>query len=57
MNAKPDNHERRSRDTRPQPAWRNLATPCKAALLLALSPRRGAGSVEKLSKLNYPSIK
>ena len=22
--------ERRSRDTRPQPAWRNPATPCKA---------------------------
>ena len=24
-------HERRSRDTRPQPAWRHPATPCKAA--------------------------
>ena len=23
--------ERRSRDTRPQPAWRSPATPCKAA--------------------------
>ena len=23
--------ERRSRDTRPQPAWRHPATPCKAA--------------------------
>ena len=25
--------ERRSRDTRPQPAWRHPATPCKAAQL------------------------
>ena len=30
---KPDDTERRSRDTRPQPAWRGAdpATPCKAA--------------------------
>ena len=28
---KPDDSERRSRDTRPQPAWRPPATPCKAA--------------------------
>ena len=36
---KPDNHERRSRDARPQPAWRGVhpATPCKAALLLAIA--------------------
>ena len=27
----PDDSERRSRDTRPQPAWRHPATPCKAA--------------------------
>ena len=33
MNDKPDSIERRSRDTRPQPAWRGAdpATPCKAA--------------------------
>ena len=30
MNAKSDDSERRSRDTRPQPARRNAA-PCKAA--------------------------
>ena len=30
---KPDDNERRSRDTRPRPAWRGAdpATPCKAA--------------------------
>ena len=28
---KPDDTERRSRDTRPQPAWRHPATPCQAA--------------------------
>ena len=28
---KPLARERRSRDTRPQPAWRHPATPCKAA--------------------------
>ena len=30
---KPDDSERRSRDTRPQPAWRGAdpATPCKTA--------------------------
>ena len=28
---KPLARERRSRDTRPQPAWRPPATPCKAA--------------------------
>ena len=27
----PFDRERRSRDTRPQPAWRHPATPCKAA--------------------------
>ena len=27
----PPARERRSRDTRPQPAWRHPATPCKAA--------------------------
>ena len=27
----PDDSERRSRDTRPQPAWRHPATPYKAA--------------------------
>ena len=33
MNAEPDNHEQRSRDTRPQPVWRggDPATPYKAA--------------------------
>ena len=37
MNAKSNHPERRSRDTRPLPAWRD-ATPCKAALLfLALA--------------------
>ena len=30
MNKTPDSIERRSRDTRPQPAWQK-ATPCKAA--------------------------
>ena len=36
MNAEPDNHERRSRDTRPLPPWRGIhpATACKAALFL-----------------------
>ena len=28
---KSDDIERQSRDTRPQPAWRHPATPCKAA--------------------------
>ena len=38
MNAKLDSIERRSRDTRPLPAWRGAhpATPCKAALLAFL---------------------
>ena len=50
--------ERRSRDTRPQPAWRHPATPCNAAqpppamkrlalllplLALAAAPARAAG--------------
>jgi hypothetical protein len=58
MNAEPDNHERRSRDTRPQPARRNAAPvpkrrfpgggPLLAAALLAvlvLAAGAGAGCV------------
>ena len=52
--------ERRSRDTRPQPAWRHPATPCKAAqpppspamkhlsLLLPLLATSGVGLTSSL---------
>ena len=47
MNAEPDNDERRSRDTRPQPARRNAA-PSKAARLLFLAGRES--DLAKLSR-------
>ena len=47
MNAEPDNDERRSRDTRPQPARRNAA-PSKAAQLLFLAGRES--DLAKLSR-------
>ena len=52
--------ERRSRDTRPQPAWRHPATPCQAAqpppppamkrlaLLLPLLATSGVGLMSSL---------
>ena len=52
--------ERRSRNTRPQPTWRNPATPCKAAqpppppamkrlaLLLPLLATSGVGLMSSL---------